>query len=121
MAIGARTRKQPSITASSWRSGKGKATTDTLRACIAAAVPSLSTWYVRESSGGGIERPPALIRAVMIRTIHVCTLYALSLGSMFDSSCTSDSETPPITSKQLARANRLSVFLLPDMRIVPVM
>ena len=58
------------------------------RACIAAAVPSLSTWYVLESSGGGMASPPAARRFVMSLTSHVCTTYARSPGGTGVSSST---------------------------------
>ena len=73
MHIGARTIKTRSIKASSWRKGKGKATYEIFRACIIAAVPSERTWYVRESSGGGMPRPPLSSLVVIRRTIHVLT------------------------------------------------
>ena len=67
MHMGARTMNVHSSTASNWRSANGNSTCDTLRACIAAAVPSESTWYVRESSGAGTPRPPSISRLVISR------------------------------------------------------
>ena len=94
-------------------SQSGRRQTRAFRACIAAAVPSLRTWYVRERSGGGIASPPSANRLVIRRTSHVVTRKALSPGGIGERSSTSASDTPPTTSKLFARASRLTIFFDP--------